>query len=170
MDDCRLAIDNIGFTNERLPPISTLTSLHPLSTSHYLLPYSYRSATMGSTFAARRAGTKLASSTTAANISETAMNIEGSVGFTPYSKLDKKRLRASAPNESDADPDGRKKRTLGYHHEEHAPSLGAQRYANANFLRAPRDVEAEYTIDPHRSQRQCHGGEYPHEQRVKRRM
>ena len=45
--------------------------------------HSYRSATMGSTFAARRAGTSMAKQATSTNTMGTAMNVKGSKLPTP---------------------------------------------------------------------------------------
>src|SRR4029450_5419497 len=58
--------------------------------------YSYLSATIGSTFAARRAGTKQAARATPANTTETATNVIGSVAVTLTSRLDIKRVRPTA--------------------------------------------------------------------------
>src|SRR5262245_53397928 len=47
--------------------------------------YSYLSATIGSTLAARRAGIQHASSATVASNNGTAANVRGSIAFTPNS-------------------------------------------------------------------------------------
>lgn len=52
-----------------------------------LLVYSHRSATMGSTFAARRAGSQLASRATPSNSADTVENISGSFGRTSNNRL-----------------------------------------------------------------------------------
>src|SRR5262245_122509 len=58
--------------------------------------YSHRKAIIGSTFAARRAGTKQASSATIVNNNATTMNVTGSVALTPNSKVFINRVRANA--------------------------------------------------------------------------
>src|ERR1051326_7114628 len=51
------------------------------------LNYSYRSATIGSTFVARRAGTKQATSATIVSSAAVTPNVSGSLGCTPKSML-----------------------------------------------------------------------------------
>lgn len=49
----------------------------------FAAPYSYRKATTGATLVARRAGTKVATSATAASTSATPMKVSGSPALTP---------------------------------------------------------------------------------------
>src|SRR5262249_324062 len=58
--------------------------------------HSQRSATIGSTFVARRAARKQASIATNESNKTTMTMFTGSVAVTPYNKLDSVRLRASA--------------------------------------------------------------------------
>src|SRR6266404_7071711 len=55
--------------------------------------YSYRSATIGSTFIARRAGTKLAARATPVSTTAIRANVMGSVALTSKSRLDIRRVR-----------------------------------------------------------------------------
>jgi hypothetical protein len=57
--------------------------------------YSYLNATNGSTFVARRAGIKLASSATTNNNTETAIKVILSVGVTPNSNDSMNRVNAN---------------------------------------------------------------------------
>src|SRR5207249_130330 len=66
--------------------------------------YSARSATMGSTPAARRAGVYLAASATAISPSADATDVNGSVGFTPNSSTANTRLVAYAAGSPIATP------------------------------------------------------------------
>lgn len=87
------SIDALMLTavDRRLPPCGTHSRTQAASASPspgHLTPgtghvYSYLSATIGSTFVARRAGTKLASSATATSSSDTTAKLKGSVGVTP---------------------------------------------------------------------------------------
>jgi hypothetical protein len=55
----------------------------PLPARHSSLPYSCRSATIGSTFVARRAAMQQASNATASSAMDTAMKVSGSLLLTP---------------------------------------------------------------------------------------
>src|SRR5918996_5597734 len=57
--------------------------------------YSYRSATNGSTFVARRAGIQHASSATEASVNDTATNVSASVALPLKSKLLITRVKAN---------------------------------------------------------------------------
>src|SRR5262249_50265947 len=63
---------------------------------HVPPPYALRSATIGSTVVARRAGTRHATAATRPSISATARNVGGSVGETSYRRLAQSRETASA--------------------------------------------------------------------------
>src|ERR1700683_170666 len=60
--------------------------------------YSYRSAIMGSTRIARRAGTYPAKAVTANNTTVAAASIKGSLGLKPNSRLDQARTHESQRN------------------------------------------------------------------------
>jgi exosortase K len=66
--------------------------------------YSCRRATIGSTFAARRAGSQLANTVTSSSNKDTPMNADGSVAVTPYSKLETNRVTATAAINPSAKP------------------------------------------------------------------
>jgi hypothetical protein len=71
----------IGYrNNEQTTPVVLFISSDP-PISDFL--HSYRSATIGSTVAARRAGTKLATNATIASITETLAKVTVSVALTP---------------------------------------------------------------------------------------
>jgi len=57
------------------------------SSHHSFSSYSYRKATMGSTFDARRAGMKHANVADVSNISATKLKANGSIVPTPYNML-----------------------------------------------------------------------------------
>ena len=59
---------------------------------------------MGSTRAARRAGTQQTASATPIRITGTMTNVAASPGLTPYSKLDKIRVSARPPTTPANDP------------------------------------------------------------------
>src|SRR5687767_14631227 len=59
--------------------------------------HSHLSDTIGSVFAARRAGKYEASSATRQRSAETQTNVSGSFGWTPYNKDERKRVTMSAP-------------------------------------------------------------------------
>src|SRR6185503_14250410 len=65
---------------------------------------SYRSASIGSTFVARRAGTKLAARATPVSNTETATKVSGSVALTPNNNVDITRVTAIAPATPTATP------------------------------------------------------------------
>src|SRR5512146_157855 len=66
--------------------------------------YSYLSATMGSTFVARRAGIKLASSADATSTAATTINVHGSRGLTPKSSPASNRVAATLASRPAATP------------------------------------------------------------------
>src|SRR5215475_15524178 len=59
--------------------------------------YSHRRAIIGSTFAARRAGSQQATSATPMSSVATMINVSGSVALTLNSKFDMRRVSANAP-------------------------------------------------------------------------
>src|SRR5262249_16525387 len=87
---------------------SRRTVLIPDYKSHFEEPdrgHSYLSATIGSTFVARRAGIQQASSDTAASSKTIPINVSGSLGLTPKSKLRIACPKASAAANPIANPD-----------------------------------------------------------------
>src|SRR5262249_54131407 len=66
--------------------------------------YSHLNATIGSTFAARRAGIQQATSATTLSKSAITTNVSGSVALTPNSKPDIRRVSAKAAPEPSATP------------------------------------------------------------------
>jgi hypothetical protein len=65
------------------PGLPLATSHLPQVTYRFQLPYSYRSATMGSTFVARRAGKRQANKPMATIMAATEPSVQGSEGETP---------------------------------------------------------------------------------------
>jgi hypothetical protein len=82
----------LGFSNVREEPVSTLRRVDYFQ-AH---TYSQRNATMGSTLAARLAGTYVARNAAPRRTRETAHHVIGSDGSTPNSKLERKRLNHEA--------------------------------------------------------------------------
>jgi len=74
--------------------------------------YSHRSAIIGSTFVARRAGIQHASNATITSSSGAAANVNGSVAFTPKSKLFINRVKCGMLD-SEIEQEGRKKKDHG---------------------------------------------------------
>src|SRR6266487_2726313 len=77
--------------NERIVSVQVSEAgYHELCWDHRvpaLKGHSYLSATIGSTFIARRAGTRLATIETPINNTEIATNVSGSVALTPKSRV-----------------------------------------------------------------------------------
>ena len=81
--------------------------------------YPTRSATIGSTDAARRAGTRHARSGDRTSTIDTARNVSPSVGSTPNSSVVSTRVRTSAPPKPIARPTSDQLQPLAQHHAQH---------------------------------------------------
>ena len=118
------------------------------------LAQSDRSATIGSTRLARRAGRKHASIATPARTAVTTLNVSASVGPTPNSWLRRSRVAANEPSESDDDADGDDSHPFDDDHPNDLTRLGAERDANADFVRALRHGVAQHAVDADRAEQQ----------------
>src|SRR5262245_6836818 len=85
---------NIGATDDKSRVHRPALSLRQPLNAHHSAAHSHRSATSGSTFVARRAGTKQASRATNANSNAITVNVSGSVGLTLYSSVFINRVNA----------------------------------------------------------------------------
>ena len=96
--------------------------------------HSDRSASIGSTFVALRAGTRLASNATTVSSRAMTVKVAGSVALTPKSSPAISRVRPSA---SEAEPGAEQgeHQALAHHETQDFPPLGAEREADAELVR-----------------------------------
>ena len=121
--------------------------------------HSARSATSGSTFVARRAGTQLAIPATQSNAAATAANVSGSVGVTPYSTPCITLVSTSAAPIPTTTPSSGEPQPTPDDHPPHGAGSRAERDANADLAGALRDEIGEHAVDPQRSEHESHRAE-----------
>ena len=114
---------------------------------------------IGSTRVARRAGNQLAPSATSTSSATTPTNVSGSRGATPYSRLAASCVAPRAPIDAEHDADERRRQPVP--HREAADVLGprAERHANADLVRALRDLVADHGRETDGREHQCDHGE-----------
>jgi hypothetical protein len=119
------------------------------------LRYSARSTTTGSTRVARRAGSQLASTATAASSSGMARNASGIVHAhaVQHPRQRTRHARARAPRR--APPGRREPRALPHDHAQHVAATGAERHADADLAGALRDGVRHHAV--HADGREQHG-------------
>ena len=129
----------------------------PRGANHAHGRYSVRSATTGSTAAARRAGSHVANRTTPTSTTTTAANTRGSVGLVWYSwpsiSFDAQYHADQANHHSShGKPDA-----AGEHEAQNGPAGRAERHANPDFLCALGDGVGRDAEDANRRQHQGDG-------------
>ncbi len=131
--------------------------------------HSVRKATMGSTLAARRAGSQAARKATAEIRSTIPPKVSGSAAPTPKSRLFSNRVAANAPSTPTTDADRDERHRLPDDEAEDGGLRRAQRHANADLVRALRDRVSHHAVNPDRGEEKRGRGEDRKQERVEAR-
>ena len=115
-------------------------------------PYSCLNVTIGSTRAARRAGTQIASAATDAIRADVEAKATTSNGLIPI-RADGQQLRKSKPSgQTDCDSYGHQRQRGAKHCTHDIAALGSERHTDFDLARPLADHQGDDAIQPHRGQ------------------